>query len=79
MKVGLLKTSPPGGQGLSGVSRYLEDLAPRLRALDVVFAAAHSAAPLRSRTFGASPSPISHSIQSLQLAGRCPDSGERPR
>lgn len=35
MKVGLLKTSPPGGQGLSGVSRYLEDLAPRLRALGV--------------------------------------------
>ena len=35
MKVGLLKTSPPGSRGLSGVSRYLEDLAPRLRELDV--------------------------------------------
>ena len=35
MKVGLLKSSPPGGKGVSGVSRYLEDLVPRLRALGV--------------------------------------------
>lgn len=35
MKVGLLKTSPPGERGLSGVSRYLADLAPRLRERDV--------------------------------------------